>query len=52
MSDQLILYVGVGVFLLMLLGIGLTVYGFHRAGSEPVRPQRGGGRQRNRQRDE
>ena len=42
MSDQLILYVGVGVFVLMLIGIGLTVYGFHRAGSEPVLSQRGG----------
>lgn len=40
MSDKLILYVGVAVFVLMLIGIGLTVYAFHRAGCEPVKPPR------------
>lgn len=38
MSDSLIFYVGVGVFVLMLIGIGLTIYAFHRAGSEAVSP--------------
>ncbi|WP_193754268.1 hypothetical protein [Microbulbifer sp. Q7] len=46
MSDTLILYVGIAVFTLMLIGIGLTVYGFHRAGSERVRPPRHSGRKR------
>ncbi|WP_226703268.1 hypothetical protein [Microbulbifer elongatus] len=47
MSDQLILFVGVGVFVLMMIGIGLTIYGFHRAGSEPVHShQSRGGKRR------
>ncbi|MBB5211813.1 hypothetical protein [Microbulbifer hydrolyticus] len=48
MSDALIFYVGLAVFVLMLIGIGLTVYGFHRAGSERVQQRqnrrRGAGR--------
>ncbi|MCA0900210.1 hypothetical protein [Microbulbifer agarilyticus] len=44
MSDQLIFYVGLAVFVLMLIGIGLTVYAFHRAGSEPVTPAHKGQR--------
>lgn len=40
MSDTLILFVGIGVFSLMLIGIGLTVYGFQKAGSERVRSPR------------
>lgn len=38
MSDKQILYVGVAVFVRMLIGIGLTVYAFHRAGGKPVMP--------------
>ncbi|WP_346838332.1 hypothetical protein [Microbulbifer sp. SAOS-129_SWC] len=40
MSDKLLLAVAVGVFLLLLLGIGLTIYEFHRAGCEPVERDR------------
>ena len=36
MSDTLIFYVGLAVFILMMIGIGLTIYAFHRAGSEAV----------------
>ena len=37
MSDSLLLYIAIGVFVLLLIGIVLTVYEFHRVGSEPVR---------------
>lgn len=37
MSDSLLLYIAIGVFVMLLIGILLTVYEFHRVGSEPVR---------------
>lgn len=45
MSDSLLLYIAMGVFVMLVIGIALTVYEFNRAGSEPVEqpaPERGG----------
>ncbi|WP_170833190.1 hypothetical protein [Microbulbifer marinus] len=36
MSESLLLAIAIGVFVMLLIGIALTVYEFHRAGSEPV----------------
>ena len=36
MSESLLLKIAAGVFLMLLIGIALTVYEFHRAGCEPV----------------
>ncbi|WKD49910.1 hypothetical protein [Microbulbifer spongiae] len=38
MSDLFILVIAACVFICMLIGIVLTVYELHKAGSEPVRP--------------
>ncbi|MEX2961842.1 hypothetical protein [Microbulbifer sp. TYP-18] len=36
MSDSMLLAIAAGVFLLLLVGIALTIYEFHKAGAEPV----------------
>ncbi|WP_193163509.1 hypothetical protein [Microbulbifer hainanensis] len=40
MSETLLLKIAAGVFLMLLIGIALTVYEFHRAGCEPVEKSR------------
>lgn len=41
MSESMLLGVAVGVFVMLVIGIGLTIYEFHRAGSEPVKKKSG-----------
>ena len=36
MSEGLILAIAIGVFILLLIGIALTIYEFHKAGEEPA----------------
>ncbi|GAA5524578.1 hypothetical protein Maes01_01135 [Microbulbifer aestuariivivens] len=36
MSKAMLLSIAIGVFILLLIGIALTIYEFHKAGSEPV----------------
>lgn len=33
----MLLAIAAGVFVMLLIGIALTIYEFHKAGSEPVR---------------
>ncbi|WP_323846070.1 hypothetical protein [Microbulbifer magnicolonia] len=40
MSEQLLLAIAIGVTLMLMNGIALTIYEFHRAGSEPVEKPR------------
>jgi len=51
MSDKLLLVVAIGVFLMLLIGIALTIYEFRRAGCEPVDDERDKARQRSRRRN-
>ncbi|SDK44449.1 hypothetical protein [Microbulbifer yueqingensis] len=37
MSETMLLGVAIGVFVMLIIGIALTIYEFHRAGSEPVK---------------
>lgn len=37
MSTTMLLAIAVGVFIMLVLGIALTIYEFHKAGSEPVK---------------
>ncbi|WP_237059908.1 hypothetical protein [Microbulbifer sediminum] len=36
MSRTMLLAVAIGVFVMLVIGIVLTIYEFHRAGEEPV----------------
>ncbi|WP_156417398.1 MULTISPECIES: hypothetical protein [Microbulbifer] len=36
MSEAMLLSIAIGVFIMLLVGIALTIYEFHKAGEEPA----------------